>query len=67
MKLLAFPTQPLPHFSAKHLFTAGKVPRESNGAATLHSLFWKKAVAKHSQEIFDFIVTASPIHVWRQL
>lgn len=67
MKLFAFPIQLLPHFSAKHLFTAGKVPRESDGAATLHSLFWSKAVAKHRQEILDFIITASPIHLWRQL
>lgn len=47
MKFLAFPTQPLPHFSAKHLLTAGKVPGDSNGAATLHNLLWKKTMAKH--------------------
>lgn len=47
MKLLAFPTQPLPHFSAKHLFTAGKIPGDTKGAATLHNLLWKKNVAKH--------------------
>lgn len=47
MKLLAFPTQPLPYFSAKHLFTAGKSPRDSKGVPTLHNLLWKKNVAKH--------------------
>lgn len=56
MKLLAFSTQPLSYFSAKHLFTAGNFSAESKGVATLHNLLWKKNVGKHHQEMFDFII-----------
>lgn len=38
MKLLAFPIQPLPHFSAKYFFTSGKVLRDPKGAANVHNL-----------------------------
>lgn len=49
MNLLAFPTTPLPHFSAKHVFTAGKVPGDPKGVATLHNLLLKKNMAKHKK------------------
>lgn len=66
MKLLAFPTQSLPRFSAKHLFTAGKVPEDSKGVTTLHSLLWKK-MWQNSNKKYLFLSSEPLVHARRQL
>lgn len=65
MKLLAFPIQSLPHFSAKSIFTVGEVPGDSRSIATLHNLLLKKNVAKHKHELLYFIFTAYSKYIWK--
>lgn len=57
MKLPAFHRQPLPHFSAKRVFTAGEVPGDSKGVHPAQFAFKEKC--GKTQDIFDFITTAS--------
>jgi len=50
----------LPHFSAKHLFTAGKVPGDAKGVTTLLSLLGRKMWQKNICKKYLFFIITAP-------